>query len=349
MMKQTSEPRMKKAALLYGLLLLTVSVSAQTVQKERLWEYWGKSETYLSHEADVLLDLADRTLLAYPPAPNPSVERRLALAALDAVLHQPRNDDGPELRDFVGKRVGRVLEEMDKPLKKKGLDIWKIYNDGFIVRSRSLTLGFDLCGTRGNLKPVPDSLMRDLVNRCDALFISHRDPDHADRNVVAMAAEAGIPVYGPEDFRNDDFIPVRKEDSGTVSLSVRDGRTIRVQPLPGHQDGLQNNIYVVTFPEGLTFAHCGDQYLKDDVPWLTSVSRKMEKPLDVLVIDCWAMDMEDTILGFRPRTVVLGHENELGHTIDHREAFWQSQYKLDVMRLPMPAYILAWGEHCFLR
>lgn len=339
----------KTAALLCGAFLLSAAASAQPAQKERLWEYWGKSEVYLSNEADVLLDLADRTLLACPPASVPPVERQLALAALDAVLHQVRNDDSPELRAFVEKRLGRVLDEMDKPLKKKGLDVWKLYNDAFIVRSRSLTVGFDLCGTRGKMKIVPDALMRELVGRCDVLFISHRDPDHADRTVVAMAAEAGIPVYGPEDFQSDRFTPVRQEDFSTVSLAVRGGRTIRVQPLPGHQDGLQNNIYVVTFPEGRTFAHCGDQYRKEDLAWLAAVADKLEKPLDGLVVDCWAMDLKNTVLGFRPRTVILGHENELGHSIDHREAFWQSQYKLDVMQLPMPAFILAWGEHLYLR
>lgn len=332
------------------MMLPAIFASAQTaVHQERLWEYWSKSETYLTHEADVLLDLVDRTLQAYPPTPSPSVERRLALTALDAVLHQTRNDDSPELHAFLDTRIARVLAEMDAPAPENGLELWKLYNDGFVVRSRSLTLGFDLCGTRGSRTFIPDSLMRAIVRRCDALFISHRDPDHADRTVVALAAEAGVPVYGPEDFQDDRFTPVRREDFGTMDLPIRDGRTVRVQPLPGHQDGLQNNIYVVTFPEGTTFAHCGDQYLKEDMAWLGTVAEKMARPLDVLVIDCWAMDLQETILGFKPRTVVFGHENELGHSIDHREAFWQSQYKLDTLQLPMPAYLLAWGERCLLR
>ena len=344
--------RLNKLLLGAAVLLGSLPAAAQrgaASDSERLWEYWGKSEIYLAHETDVLLDLVDRTLAAYPPVPRPAAERQLALAALDAVLHQPRNDDSAALQAFLARRISRLPAELDSPLKKKGLDLWKVYNDGFIVRSRSLTLGFDLCGTRGGRKIVPDSLMRELVGRCDALFISHRDPDHADRTVTAMAAEAGIPVYGPEDFRDAASVPVRMEDFAAADLPVRGGRTVRVHALPGHQDELQNNIYVVSFPEGCSFAHCGDQYRESDLVWLRDAAARLDKAPDVLVIDCWAMDMQETILGFRPGAVVLGHENEIGHGIDHREAFWLSQYKLDAMQLPMPAYILAWGEHCRFR
>ena len=53
---------------------------------------------------------------------------------------------------------------------------------------------------------------------------------------------------------------------------------------------------------------------------------------------------KETLKGFSPRLVVSGHENEMGHTIDHREAFWLTQYKFDSMQLPFPSVILCWGE-----
>ena len=281
--------------------------------QERAWEYWRNPDGYIRHQADVVLGLVDRTLSEHPAGPVASAERLLALAALDAIVHDTANDDSPELHAFMDTRIGRVLEQLKGKATRKGLEIFKLYNDGFIVRSRSVTLGFDLCGTRGPVKWIPDSLMQALVGHCDALFISHRDPDHADANVVRMATERGIPVYAPEDYDNPSVKHVRSDFAA--------GK-VQVQLLPGHQDDLQNNIYVVTFPEGYTLAHCGDQYNREDLPWLKAVTEQLTLPLDVLIIDCWALELKETIQGFSPRAVIFGHENEMGHSIDHREAFW---------------------------
>lgn len=73
---------------------------------------------------------------------------------------------------------------------------------------------------------------------------------------------------------------------------------LNVRILPGHQDDLQNNIYLVTFPDGRTVAHCGDQYNREDLPWLKEVSKKLARPLDILIIDCWAMELKETVEGF---------------------------------------------------
>lgn len=310
---------------------------------ERPLEYWRHPDVYLDNQADVLFSLIDETLQRNPATAHaPSPERRLVLASLDALLHDTRNDDSPALHRFVDVRVERIVESLVRPAPKKKLTVIKIYNDGYVVRSRSLTVGFDLCGTRGAVKIVPDSLMRRIVGACDMLFISHRDPDHADRNVVAMAHEAGIPVYGPADYDNAQVVPVREEFK-EVKLASRYG-DVSVLPLPGHQDDLQNNIYVVSFPEGFTVAHCGDQYNREDMPWLSCARERMPRQLDVMIINGWAMEMEETIRGFAPRMVISGHENEMGHGIDHREAFWLSQYKFDALSLPVPALVLAWAE-----
>ena len=238
-----------------------------------------------------------------------------------------------------------MVEQLEQPCRKRGVEVFKLYNDGFVVRTRSMTVGFDLCGTRGKVRFIPDSLMRPIVAGCDALFISHRDPDHADRRVVSMATEMGIPVYGPMDYDNDEVQDIRMEDFQARVLACAHGKApLKVQALPGHQDDLQNNIYVVTFPEGYTVAHCGDQYRREDLAWLKSVSTKLARPLDILIIDCWAMEMKATIEGFAPRLVVSGHENEMLHTIDHREAFWLTQYKFDAMGMDIPSVILCWGE-----
>ena len=112
----------------------------------RPWEYWRHPEPYLRDEADVLFGLIDETLLRYPASPGASLERRLALASLDALVHETRNDDSPQLHAFLDRRMARVAEQLKSPSRKKGIEIFKLYNDGFIVRSGGVTgvrRGFD--------------------------------------------------------------------------------------------------------------------------------------------------------------------------------------------------------------
>ena len=328
---------MKRLTITLSLALVGIFANAQG------WEYWRNPDGYLNDQTQVLLRHIDATLQQEPPTATPSAARQLALAALDAVTHEPRWDTSAVLHSFLDLRIGRALEKLQLPARK-GLEVFKLYNDSFIVRTRSTSVGFDICGTRGKNIIIGDELLHNILSHCDILFISHKDPDHADRRVVKMALELEIPVYGPEDCTIEGVRHVRQEDFATVTLSDRKGRSLKVQPLPGHQDDLQNNIYVVTMPEGYSVVQTGDQWRRDDLPWLTKVSEKLAKRPDLLIIDCWAMEMEQTIRAFNPRRVLAGHENELGHTIDHREALWLTQYKFDTMALPMPCFVAAWGE-----
>ena len=55
--------------------------------------------------------------------------------------------------------------------------------------------------------------------------------------------------------------------------------------------------------------------------------------------------MAEHIEDFDPNLIVTGHENELGHTIDHREAFWLTYYKMEEIVKPLVPYlIMSWGE-----
>lgn len=312
---------------------------------QRPWEYWNNPDAYFDNQGEILFELIDRTLDRNPATDHPSEERQLALASLDALLHDTYYDDCEAFHAFIEGRVAKVLSALDLP-PRKGLEIFKLYNDGFIVRSGSgCVVGFDLCSARSGMTFIPQAQMQKLVRHCDMLFISHGDPDHADAAVVDMAANLGIPVYGPEDYQNSKVEGLRMEHFNFKYLAgIVPVRKVRVQALPGHQDNLQNNIYVVTFPDGNSVAHCGDQYSEEDMAWLSSVSEKLTQPLDVLIIDAWALNLRETIEGFAPRLVIFGHENEMVHGIDHREALWLSQYKSDAMGLGVPGVVMTWGE-----
>ncbi len=73
--------------------------------------------------------------------------------------------------------------------------IWKIYNDGYVVKPPSVTLGFDLVGRYGSDVgefAISKDIMKQLVDECDILFISRHHPDHyAKKWVIRRVIEKG--------------------------------------------------------------------------------------------------------------------------------------------------------------
>lgn len=337
---------MKTNFWLLALLPLCLFVRAQEPPQKPA-PFWGRQEAYLADQTRHTLCLVDSMLRSDPPsAAAPSLVRRAALMLLDGVLHDTRLDGCEALAHFMERRLDAVEAGLARPLTE-GLEIWKLYNDGFIVRSPRVTIAFDLyrgAPAAGAPALIADERMRALVGRCDALFLSHNHPDHVDPAVVGMFAAEGKPVFAPTAVLPADgrVTHLREEKIVERRLRVADAE-LRVKILPGHQSELDNNIYAVTMPEGHTVVHTGDQYHREDLAWLGSVGGQLP-PVDVLIVNCWANDLPATVEGFAPRFVLTGHENELGHTIDHRESYWTSYLKLEEVR--RPGCLMTWGE-CF--
>ncbi|MBR0314780.1 MAG: hypothetical protein IJK39_06620 [Bacteroidales bacterium] len=319
-------------------------------------EYWGNTDKYLFQQNGNLLILAEKVLEQEGPSAKPSDARQLALTAIDVAAHDTARLITTFLQVYVNGRLSDALKHLTETqvhhpdqsphqhAKPEAVEVVKLYNDGFIVRSESVTLGFDLCFTAGEQKMLQDKYIEKMVSLCDALFISHRDSDHCDRRVIEIAKKLGVPVYGPQDTGIEYVKGYRSDDFSEVELTLKSGKKIEAIAIPGHQDELQNNIWMVTLPEKRTVVHFGDQWKKEDVQWLKEIKQKVSKTVDVLIIDCWAMHLEAMIKAFAPAYVIPGHENELGHTIDHREAYWLTQYKIDKMSIGIPSIVMAWGE-----
>lgn len=330
---------MKRIIIILAAFLCAATASAQ----ERLWEYWKQSDRYLSDQAEEVLGNVDATLQAFPPCREPKIARRLAFTALDAVLHDTRYDDSPQFHAFIDTRLRRIADELKKPAGR-GVTVHKLYNDGFIIRTKKVTVGIDICGNRKNKKVIPDELMNELVTACDVLFITHRHQDHADPLAVKMAGAAGIPVYGPADFKCEGFVPIHTDPARDIEVATRNGLRLSILALPGHQRDLLNNIYIITLPGGKTVAHFGDQDLEADHEWLFKAPELLKKRLDIMIINGWNPELDRLVRGFNPRVILSGHENEMFHGIDHREALWLTQHKFDTLAFPMPSYTLVWGE-----
>ena len=330
--------------LLFGTLAAASTSSfAQTKSAEPV-AFWGKEDAYLLKQAAKMFALTDQALTENPPVVGAPMARKLALYNLDAMLHEVKYDNTEPFCDFIDSRIGKVIEDMKNPVKK-GVKIYKIYNDGFVARTKSANIAFDL--VRGECKKqklLSDDQIDAIIEKCDVLFLSHNHGDHVDKYVVNKFIEAGKPVIAASEILPDlKGVTHYRSESEVLDEEVmlKSGEKLQVKIFPGHQSPMMCNIYVVTTPDKYTFAHTGDQYDKNDMEWIATIKDNAPK-IDALTINCWSYQIADAIKGFNPRYVITGHENEMGHTIDHREAFWLTFQKMEPVEHDY--VVMAWGE-----
>ena len=334
---------MKQSLFSFFTALALITLPAVASAQEDV-AYWGKEDAYLMRQAKYMYELVDEALDEYQPAVGAPTSRRLALYNLDAMLHETKYDNSEPFKTFVSSRANKVIADMQSPVKK-GMKIYKIYNDGFVARTKSVTIAFDV--VRGALKGDPivsNEQIATIVDQCDILFLSHNHSDHVDRFVVDRFIAAGKPVIAASEILQgiEGVTHYRSEtDIINKKIKLKSGQKLAVKIYPGHQSEMMCNVYVVTTPDGITVAQTGDQYNEGDFKWIDTV--KDQKPaIDALIINCWSMNIADAIKGFNPRYVLTGHENEKGHTIDHREAFWLTFQKLQPVTHDY--VVMAWGE-----
>ena len=330
--------------LLFGTLTAaSTSAFAQTKSAEPV-AFWGKEDAYLLKQAAHMFSLADQALTENPPVVGAPTARKLALYNLDAMLHEVKYDNTEPFCYFIDSRIGKVIEDMKNPVKK-GVKIYKIYNDGFVARTKSATIAFDV--VRGECKKqklLSNDQIDAIIEKCEVLFLTHNHGDHVDKYVVDKFIEAGKPVIAASDILpNLEGVTHYRSESEILDkeVTLKSGEKLQVKIFPGHQSPMMCNIYVVTTPDKYTLAHTGDQYDKNDMEWIATIKDNAPK-IDALTINCWSYQIVDAIKGFNPRYVITGHENEMGHTIDHREAFWLTFQKMEPVEHDY--VVMAWGE-----
>jgi hypothetical protein len=106
-----------------------------------------------------------------------------------------------------------------------------------------------------------------------------------------------------------------------------------------------NNVTLVKTVEDFTVLHTGDQSGDEgegtDFDWLAQIGHYHQ--VDVLLTNGWTNDLHRIVRGVNPCLVIPGHENEMTHSVPHRE-----EYTQDYERMFGPHYpfiIMAWGEN----
>ena len=295
----------------------------------------------LLHEIRTVLD-------ANPPAPiDGASPRKMALFAMDAVLHDHRVDASPALHSYISDGADRIIAELEKPVKS-GLRVFYIYDMGYVLKSPDLTVAIDFSVQQGKVFSLEQAEM--IVSKCDMMFVTHRHDDHADPKVMAMFTSAGKKVIVPADCfpENRELTHLYPEEGGMLSGEVKFSRhrKLKYMLFPGHQNVTsktwdQCNHVLVEFPNGVRIVHLGDQAHAEDMSWIKDVGSKAGH-IDILFCTCWMQNVKAIIGAYAPEKVVVGHFNEMGHDIQRRVPYWYAYHNFG--NLPQPCILMGWGE-----
>jgi|GEM_PF-1089231 len=308
------------------------------------------------------LDLAERwasanltwvqqTLHANPPNGGDPFMREQALLTLDEPLHLRSAPQLAPVQRFLRTNIDRAIGEMRSEKVTEGATIWKLYNHGWVVRTPNHTWAHDFYPGTGDAS-MTDEQVDAILGQAEALFCSHWHGDHTSMPVIKRALEKGLSVFvGPlpeEEWAERARTSVR-ELADSLGAGERltfvalgdSGRLgdIRYYAYPGHQGELPNCAFVIT-ADGMNFMQTGDQSNSDDFAWIDRVGD--ERTIDVFMPNVWTDQFDRVIKGVRPRVVIPGHENELGHNFEHREPYAQALERLEGQSCQW--YVLAWGE-----
>ncbi len=311
---------------------------------------------------DHSLQWVDYILVNYPPEVQEFPERRLALYRLDEILHIQSAPEKPLVQAFYKMRMERAIQDIERTKVTHGMRIWKLYNDGFVVRTPSVTFAYDIVpgpptfsrGPNGAVAfgrvpgfSISQEWLHRLVGQCDALFISHQHRDHASKQVVAMFLAEHKPVIAPEGLWSGDpkfsklTYPERSAEL-VHEIRIKSGsEVLKVVSHPGHQGKVLNNVNLVTTPEGFTVIETGDQSGQPgDFAWLSQIGHYHH--VDVLMVDGWAPGLHRIVRGVNPEIVITGHEDEMAHVVSHREEYGQTYERM--FGLHYPYLVMTWGE-----
>jgi glyoxylase-like metal-dependent hydrolase (beta-lactamase superfamily II) len=292
------------------------------------------------------LSYVHQTIIDSPSEVIAAPERHHALRALDQVFHTRSAPFLHSVRDYLRERIDVALGQIATEEVVSGITVWQLYSHGWIVKTRTHHWAHDICEGYGGAV-MTEAQIDGLLDGVDALFCSHWHRDHTSPVVLKRAMRLGVPVLTSpiQDGRAGAVLNALGTEVDEVLphiTIVEPGSTgevagLRYHALPGHQDDLFNTMFVVE-ADGETVMQTGDEWNVDDFPWIAKLSESYK--IDLLL--SWMVELKLYTDGIRPRVVIPGHENELGHLIEHREPYDQAFEKL--REVDCDWHVLAWGE-----
>lgn len=184
---------------------------------------------------------------------------------------------------------------------------------GFLFRSAGKVVAVDVQWSGS------DAQMDEFASMVDVFFVTHPHGDHYDKPVLEAMIRAGKPVVMPVDLLPEIQSPLKIVVATDCPEGVEVGG-IRFESRMGNQGvKIPCNVYLLSIG-GWNIAHNGDNSVDQAEEYLSA------RRVDVLVAACWNKfkDTMDHIKANSEGTrciYMTSHENEWGHTVDHRESY----------------------------
>lgn len=281
------------------------------------------------------------TLRSQRPTDGDKEIRRAAILALDEHLKNDYSRQDPDMIALYEDMMGFVEAEINEDVST-GVRIWSMYNHGYIVKTPSTVLAFDLVNGYSNWNyQIPDAVLQQI----QVLFVTHRHRDHRDPSTTRDIATFGGEVVAPSEDEEE-------LGYGTIYLSAGEELTVaglHVKAFNGLHGSTPVRIYKVTTPEGLTIMHTGDNQTSDTLPEGETV--------DILLLNAWVNESgsASAIIGMRscitrlaPRLTIPGHIQELNHDYDPSGVASRVPFEwplaVDDVPLPGEVSVQIWGE-----
>jgi len=239
---------------------------------------------------------------------------------------------------LAGGREG-ALKWLSRPAPAPGiLEICKVYNMGYLLRTSERTFAIDIRWDGS------EEEARFIADKIDAIFLTHPHSDHYNELMLKSVAEKGKMVVLPSDvipsYGGANKICLTQDIISPVEIAG-----IKVQIVRGDQgENIPNNIYVFDF-DGWRLAHQGDNARHELEVKLSDL-----EAVDVLIAACWnkthsVISALQAARGAseRPLLYIPGHENEMQHSVNHRESYWELFNRKDRLGDPdfnNPPYLL---------
>ena len=270
--------------------------------------------------------------------------RRDILLLLDFPLHADnRHAQAPQaLKDAFDATSGsyraqgreRAMEILSRPgpTNPGELQVIKIYNCGVILRTSFRTVAVDI-KWEGDGEGAAK-----IARAADIFFLSHPHRDHYSDAMINALAAAGKPAILPSNV-----VPDAMWDGKQVIFEDRlqpfETAGIKVNIVTGHQKALPNNSYLLEF-DGWRVMLPGETHEFDKLEAFTA----MQAP-DLILEPTWnradiTFDIAGRMPGYSSGDVIFipEHENELTHTVDHRESYRELFTREDRLGNPAAAY-----------
>lgn len=274
-------------------------------------------------------EIKENLIMNRPATGDPLIRKKSIISIDDLTLN---NYSEKDTRSFYTAMIQKAIQEIKHEKVQSGATIWQIYNHGWIVKTASVTIGFDLYDFWNS------QLFQNLAELLDVSFISHSHKDHYSRYLSEILLELKKPVVLPSEittsFLNDAIRMEAGERKSIVDLDVTAHYGLHSVPV---------RQFEVFTEEGIRILHTGDNQTSLTLPQIDSV--------DIMLLNGWINESGYTshingvriaIDSIRPGLTLPGHILELGHLGGYIVPY-EDMFTVNEVELATDYEVLAWG------